>query len=299
MTRKREDGFTIVELMIATAVFSVVLLVISAAIVQIGRLYYKGITGARTQEVARSVLTDIADTVQFGNGQITSRLQNAGDDRFGSICVATQHYSYALGKQIANGQHGLVLKDVPSGCSSEPVQNLSGAVSGQELLGDKMRLANFSVVPRDLYKVTLQNVGGNPWGLVGAIRAATGMDVAQTWLLVQAAQSTPTVIAQNLSQSDAQSLINNLGAQGATAIMSPSTGMYKITVRVVYGDDDLLCSPNLEGLGVAGAACSSTQSMDANDITRARDLTCKGIRSGTQFCAVSELSTIVERRLVP
>lgn len=58
------------------------------------------------------------------------------------------------------------------------------------------------------------------------------------------------------------------------------TPNYRIVVRVVYGDNDLLYSPagKLKGAEDVDAACIS------------------GI-SGSHFCAVSELSTIVNKRL--
>ena len=208
---KDAKGFTIIELLIATAVFSIVLLVISAAIIQIGRIYYKGITSARTQEVTRSVIDDVSQTIQFTAGSISSGT--------GALCVGNQRYSFDLGKQRAGSQHSLVVDDASAGCSPVP-QNLTGipaAPAGRELLGDKMRLANFAV----------SQVG--------------------------------------------------------------TTNSYNVIIRVVYGDNDLLCSPTVSG------SCTSNAVM--SDFAKP-DLTCKSIRSGTQFCAVSELSTIVERRLV-
>ncbi|HSX53220.1 MAG TPA: prepilin-type N-terminal cleavage/methylation domain-containing protein [Patescibacteria group bacterium] len=61
--------------------------------------------------------------------------------------------------------------------------------------------------------------------------------------------------------------------------------LYDITIRVVYGDDDLLCSPS-------GGDCSDPM---ATPSPNSADATCKGVIGG-QFCAVSELSTVVEKR---
>jgi hypothetical protein len=59
-----------------------------------------------------------------------------------------------------------------------------------------------------------------------------------------------------------------------------TSGMYKIVLRVVYGDADLLFSPSGNA---AGAAAS--------------DATCRSAFAGSQFCAVSELSTVVSKRI--
>lgn len=221
MKRLRNDGFTIIELLIATVVFSIVLLTISGAIIQIGRIYFKGVTEARTQEAARSVLADITQDLQMTSGQVTlTGLDNstAGSQGF---CIDTTRFSYVLGQQRAGDNHALVADTIPAGCLSSKAQDITGATpAGTELLGDNMRLAKLSIE--------------------------------------QQLPNHPT--------------------------------MYKVTARIVYGDDDLLCVAALNN-------CSSDTTMSSSQIAAARDLRCKDIRSGTQFCAVSELSTMVERRL--
>lgn len=64
--------------------------------------------------------------------------------------------------------------------------------------------------------------------------------------------------------------------------------VWRIAVRVVYGDDDVLCSPSVGG--------DCTDDNTSTSLSNG-DLDCKQVRSGTQFCAVSELSTIVKRRI--
>ena len=62
--------------------------------------------------------------------------------------------------------------------------------------------------------------------------------------------------------------------------------LYKLSVRVVYGDDDLLCSPS-------AGDCDSTAPTNFN----ATDLSCRFAFQGAQYCAYSELSTIVKNRI--
>lgn len=62
--------------------------------------------------------------------------------------------------------------------------------------------------------------------------------------------------------------------------------VYTVTVRVVYGDEDLLCSPTAPG------SCAPNGSFPAAKT----DLTCKG-NIGGQFCAASELTTTVQKRV--
>jgi len=211
----RTQGFTIIELLVATLVFSLVLLLITAGVLQIARLYYKGITEANTQNTARSIMDTISQSIQFGGGAVTETPASSGDNSAGTdyaFCVGNVQYSYRPGWQVEDGTtsplhqswHGLVQATV-SGCSSATSpQTLSNqAITGRELINPHMRLADLSVT----------NIG---------------------------------------------------------------TNLYKIQIRVAYGDDDLLASTN-------GPT--------------ATDVICQNTLAGTQFCAVSELSTIVVKRV--
>lgn len=200
---KNIAGFTIIELMIATMVFGTVLLVVTTAILQITRVYYKGITQATTQSTARSIIDMISQGIQFNGGGVT---ETPGS--FNAFCVGNQQYSFVLGKQLTETTpaanqtwHALVVDDKPGCTSSSPGSSMNTQVtSGRELLQPNMRLSKMSV----------QNIG---------------------------------------------------------------TNLYKITVKVVSGDDDLLKNP-------------------ANDTA-----TCQNFSAGTQFCAVSELTTVVTKRV--
>jgi type II secretory pathway pseudopilin PulG len=223
--KRRQDCFTIVELMIATVVFSVLLLTFAGAIIQIGRLYYKGITSSRTQEVARTTLNEISQAIQFDPGTVvptTVTTLDNGPAKTKAVCINTKLYSYRIGQQRVADKHALVVEDIPNGCQDTVAKSLNGTITGDEVLGDKMRLAKFEVT--------------------------------------------------------------------RVANANPQVSAYKVTIRVVYGDDDLVCSPSTGN-------CNSTAIMDENAIAAAPDLSCKNIKSGTQFCSVSQLSTIVERRL--
>lgn len=138
--RHASAGFTIIELLIATVVFSVVLLVITTAIVQFGRLYYRGIVQARTQEVARNIAQDVAQNIQFGG---TSPVNGTN-----ALCIGGKRYSMVQNKQVGNGggmtAHALVLDTNATTCQSI---NMSGSLpaGAREFLGDNMQLVNLAV----------------------------------------------------------------------------------------------------------------------------------------------------------
>jgi prepilin-type N-terminal cleavage/methylation domain-containing protein len=167
--KHNQGGFTIIELMISTMVFGVILLVITTAILQISRLYYKGVTQAKTQSVARSTIDLISQGIQFSGGDVTET-----PGTYNAFCVGNQQYSFALGKQIVEpgatrgtnqDYHALVVDD-KAGCtsSSTAVDMSNGSLSsGRELLEPKMRLAKMSVqnIGEDLYRVSLKVVFGD------------------------------------------------------------------------------------------------------------------------------------------
>jgi prepilin-type N-terminal cleavage/methylation domain-containing protein len=199
-------GFTIIELLMATAVFGAILLVITTAILQISRVYYKGITQAKTQNATRNISDIIGQGIQFSGGQVTLTNTSPTAGSSYAFCINNQQYSYTLGYQLSDSPtssqtyHGLVVRDTAC-TSATPAQNVrSSTVDGRELLDPNMRLSN---------------------------------------LVVQ----------------------------------QVTTGVYKVTVKVVYGDDDLVKN------------------------NRGTNATCQNFRSGTQFCAVAELTTIVTKRV--
>ncbi len=216
IARRKQAGFTIVELLIATLVFSVVLLLITYGVLAITRVYYRGVTETNTQNTARNIIETVSQSVQFYGGQVLRPATAPGAFVAGTsyaYCIGDQKISFVLGYQIADApatgkfqsKHAMVLNLPAGGCATSSPQNLrgSGAINGRELLGANMRLSKFSIQP-----------------------------------------------------------------------ITGSTNLYKITVKVVYGDDDLLKSP---------ATSTATQ--------------CNTVVKGTQFCAVSELSTVVEKRV--
>jgi prepilin-type N-terminal cleavage/methylation domain-containing protein len=140
-------GFTIIELMIATTVFSVILLVTSAGVIAIGRAYYKSLTSTRVQGVARSVMDDISRSLQFSDtNQVFSQLTNPDDpsDKVKVRCFGSDRYRYVINQQVSGADHGLYRDKKPSASSCDSSGDYN---SGSELLGGNMRLLQFDVLP--------------------------------------------------------------------------------------------------------------------------------------------------------
>src|SRR5690606_2255321 len=94
-------GFTIVELLIATVVFSMVLLVCAFAILHVGRMYYKGMIISRTQDVSRKVIEDVAGAIQFGpsgNDVVRPGTGTAPAADIRAWCIGTTRYTYSISR---------------------------------------------------------------------------------------------------------------------------------------------------------------------------------------------------------
>jgi type II secretory pathway pseudopilin PulG len=214
MSKRRSDGFTIVELLIATLIFSFVLVVLTSAIIQIGRIYSKGITYAKTQEAARSLVNDIGQSIQYSAAAVIGPTEDPGAPGNFSLCVGSRYYSYRPGQQRTGSNQAVVVRSVTPGQCPDPDMSLNNG--GAELLAEGMRM--------------------------------------------------PVLGVDKVSD----------------------TKLYHVTARVVYGDDDVICS--------GGDDCGTTDNIDPADLT-SPTLRCKDVRTGTQFCAAAELTTTVERRL--
>lgn len=59
MIRQNQKGFTLVELLLATAVFSIALVAITAAIIQLFKAYQSGISIRKTQSTARIISEEL------------------------------------------------------------------------------------------------------------------------------------------------------------------------------------------------------------------------------------------------
>jgi len=150
-----QAGFTLIELMIATMVFSVVLLMVTFGILQITRVYFKGVTESNTQNVARNIIDTISQAIQFSGGTVVETTSGtATPSAPKAFCIGDQQFVYALGWQLKDNSpnntihqsyHGLV-SDTVSNCNSTPAQNLdSPGISGRELLSPNMRITKLDV----------------------------------------------------------------------------------------------------------------------------------------------------------
>ena len=216
----KQAGFTIVELMIATLVFSMVLIVIIYGVLHFTADYYKGVNSSSTQVTAQNALDTITQAIQFSASGTAAGTVSAGT---GYFCAGNKVFTYSAGKEY-DGTTSItnwgLYETNGSGGSCAATTSVG---SGTQLLGKNMRVASVSLTP-------------------------TAGDET-TW---------------------------------------------QIKLVIAYGDGDLLC--NTGKAGTAGG-CGSGDSSNAQTATvTGDDVRCRAT-TGSQFCAVTVLSTVATQRV--
>lgn len=145
---KNQHGFTILELMIATMVFGVMMLFATTGMIEIGRAYYKGITSSKTQEVARSVERDVANAVQGGknlaieSGELPAAVKTDGSKTASKFniqakCIGKSRYSYIVGVRAdRSNQTGSGEKTIKHALWFDNRQTAAGACTPVDLTED-------------------------------------------------------------------------------------------------------------------------------------------------------------------
>lgn len=191
MTKKlNQNGFTILELLIATMVFAVIFSGAVTAILQIGKLYYKGVVSNRVQETTRSVTDAVSQELQFNSvalGTANAKTYNnvigapGNSMTYQAYCIGTTRFSYKINAQVDSGSanqtfnqttsrqaHGLWRDTIPNptvcvppNLSATNPSATSGATGsgGTELLGDSMRLSAFDLSCDSTSNVCKTNIG--------------------------------------------------------------------------------------------------------------------------------------------
>lgn len=147
----RQSGFTLVELVMATGVFSVVLLIGLTAFVQIGRAYYKGVTITQTRDTANSILSEVSANIRLSSS--VSTLGSASGGRY-YYCVGSHRYSFMPFNMVSSASNtsdnfGILEDTLPgnSGCGNPFDSPSIPLVNPVELLGHQMRVLSFDINP--------------------------------------------------------------------------------------------------------------------------------------------------------
>lgn len=145
MKNIKNSGFTIVELMIALAVLSTVLIISSSVVINLGALFVKGINQTNTQNTARNIVNELANQLQLGSAV---PIIPPGNNVF---CLGSQRYSYVTNVKLTSSNTSHVLwRDTMKNSGScaalglttvSPSDSLTDtSIKGSELLATNMRI---------------------------------------------------------------------------------------------------------------------------------------------------------------
>ena len=163
-----QRGFTIIELMIATAVLSTILVTVSIIMISIGNLYYKGVNQARVQDDTRTIVDDVSQHLELSGLPPKPAAPDVNGTQ--AYCVGTTRYTYIIGVQVGtpppNSPGGtppfnhVLWRDTIQSSATCLVARLTAvdpsagsdagganAKDGNELIAPNSRLINFSINP--------------------------------------------------------------------------------------------------------------------------------------------------------
>ena len=199
---KQQQGFTIIELMIALSVLSVLLLMSTVLLIQIGKMYSKGVNMSNVQNSSRNIINDLSSALEFGGtspmfgeASYAPTLPTAGDPvTVKSICFDTRRYSYIVGEQL----------------STTPVYHPSDGSTPQtyHVLWQDTMQTNANCFPMD---ITRPDPGNPPSGVATVDKSGRELVPVRSRLSTLNLQENPG-----------------------------GSGIFTLDVGVIYGDNDLL-----------------------------------------------------------
>ncbi len=181
--QRNASGFTILELMVATTIFAVILLVLTAGVLSFTRDYFASVTRTKTQTVARAVVDDITRAIQFSG--VEPVLDRDANGNIKAICIGNVAYYSATGTELSKinnaakhqNVYGLVKRLSTSAIScTPPTPNIAGfafnAATDQEMLARNIRVSDLDIhsIGQGEYVIRLRLAYGDDdlFGITGA-----------------------------------------------------------------------------------------------------------------------------------
>lgn len=95
MAPRRQEGFTILELMIAVAVYAVALLLITTGVIAIGGAYQQGVTKAQLLTAAREIHSQITQDIQYSGKIPEFYTVSINNQPYTATCIGYTRYLVA------------------------------------------------------------------------------------------------------------------------------------------------------------------------------------------------------------
>jgi len=182
MTKLHTRGFTIIELLIATIVSSIMILSILIVFIQITRYFTKGTTQVNTQKATRQAIDSITQEIQTTTGGVELPFQPSIGSPYMIFCINHRRYSYKVIPSLSSAadlndwqDRALYVEDdlgsdvgasqtacVNGGGSNTGPKVFNPTARGKDLLGENMLIVSLILKDADgggkqarLYRVAL------------------------------------------------------------------------------------------------------------------------------------------------
>jgi prepilin-type N-terminal cleavage/methylation domain-containing protein len=117
----KQRGFTLIELMLAMAFISVLLLAVALTIIQVGIIYNRGMTLKEVNQSARSVTDEITRQVSSSTSfnLSTKYVTNSAGGR---LCLGQDTFIWNLGKAITSGDSNMTRYNAASAKRNQTIR---------------------------------------------------------------------------------------------------------------------------------------------------------------------------------
>jgi len=255
---KKNQGFTIIELMIATAVFSVIILITTASIIYVSKTYIKGQIESQTQLTAQTILADISNEIKYNKGSSVVLPSYTPPNYPAKVngpfyfCIGNLVYVYRLDTDLS-----------PSYSGSNPMYASHDLVVYND--GSSSDCPAVSLAPQ--------------FGISGITSGPTTYSYGdQTRELLAANQRLGQLSVKRLSSTS-------------------NSDVFQISIEIAYGEDDVLTDNSLAGTPPMYDSDSHPRELppgySSPSPNEAYGYKCVQVSVGGNFCAVSSLTTVV------
>ena len=143
MKKSNQNGFTIIEVLIASLVFTTILLLCMEGITRIAKVYVKNSSTTKTSEFVKSFVEEIAQQVRYST--VTPGYSGTNPV---FICVSGKGYKIEINKADTDPAVNPIIKINDPGCSfySDPTKYTVVANSPEPVAPSGMRVLKFSLI---------------------------------------------------------------------------------------------------------------------------------------------------------
>ncbi|HUC78954.1 MAG TPA: prepilin-type N-terminal cleavage/methylation domain-containing protein [Candidatus Saccharimonadales bacterium] len=115
MIKINKKGFTIIELLIATSVFSGILLIVTYGIIQISKMYLNGFIQTQTQNIAVSLSDELSRDIEFSSETSITPDTTTPSGNYHYFCTNQYEYYYI---PLGNSLNRVLLSKLSLGCEA-------------------------------------------------------------------------------------------------------------------------------------------------------------------------------------